>query len=224
MSKLTLISFPTCPYVQRAVIALKEKQVAFEVVYIDLADKPDWFLALSPLGKVPVLQVEREGRAPAVVFESAVILEYLEETVSGAPLHPQDPLERAQHRSWIEFGSQLLGDIWRLGAAKEAPDLNSARAAVLGKLTRLESVAAGPFFAGAAFSLVDAVYAPAFRQLDAIDSVAKTGLTADLPKMTAWRQALAARPSVAAAVPPDFAAQYLRRLRDNGAQVLKQAA
>lgn len=59
MNKLTLISFPTCPFVQRAVIALNEKGVDFDVIYIDLANKPEWFLEISPLGKVPVLKVER---------------------------------------------------------------------------------------------------------------------------------------------------------------------
>ncbi|MBC8845342.1 glutathione S-transferase N-terminal domain-containing protein, partial [Escherichia coli] len=69
---LTLISFTTCPYVQRAIIALKEKNVDFDVVYIDLANKPDWFLAISPLGKVPVLKVELPGETEAILFESSV--------------------------------------------------------------------------------------------------------------------------------------------------------
>src|SRR4030088_132591 len=72
---------------------------------IDLANKPDWFLAISPLGKTPVLQV---GDVP--IFESAVILEYLEKT-QPKPLHPADPLTRAEHRAWIEFGSTVLNDI-----------------------------------------------------------------------------------------------------------------
>ena len=72
---LKLISHKLCPYVQRAVIALTEKGVAFERVDIDLANKPEWFLGISPLGKTPVLLV---GDVP--IFESAVILEYLEET------------------------------------------------------------------------------------------------------------------------------------------------
>ena len=55
--KLTLISHKLCPYVQRAVIALTEKGVPFERIDIDLANKPDWFLKISPLGKVPVLRV-----------------------------------------------------------------------------------------------------------------------------------------------------------------------
>src|SRR5947208_9000539 len=103
--KLTLISHKLCPYVQRAVIALTEKGVPFERVDIDLANKPDWFVAISPLGKTPVLQVGDKA-----IFESAVILEYLEET-QPKPLHPADPRTRAEHRAWIEYGSAILNDI-----------------------------------------------------------------------------------------------------------------
>lgn len=77
--RLTLISHPLCPYVQRAAIALAEKQVPFQRIDIDLGNKPDWFLAISPLGKTPVLQVG-QGRRSTAIFESTVILEYLEET------------------------------------------------------------------------------------------------------------------------------------------------
>ena len=115
MTKLTLISHKLCPYVQRAVIALTEKGVPFERIDVDLANKPDWFLKVSPLGKTPVLLV-----GDTAIFESAVILEYLEDTQSP-PLHPADPLARAEHRAWIEFGSAILNDIAGLyGAADEA--------------------------------------------------------------------------------------------------------
>ena len=114
MSKLTLISHRLCPYVQRAVIALTEKSTRFERVDVDLANKPDWFKAISPLGKTPVLKVDNRA-----IFESAVILEYLEDT-QPHPLHPADPLRRAEHRSWIEFGSSILNDIWGLYAALDA--------------------------------------------------------------------------------------------------------
>lgn len=62
MAALKLISHKLCPYVQRAVIALLEKGVPFERIDIDLAHKPDWFLKISPLGKVPVLVVHRRRR------------------------------------------------------------------------------------------------------------------------------------------------------------------
>src|SRR3979490_1140794 len=105
VAPLKLISHKLCPYVQRAVIALAEKGVAFERIDIYLANKPDWFLAISPLGRTPVLQVGDKA-----IFESAGILEYLEET-RPTPLDPADPLTRAEHRAWIEAGSAVLSDI-----------------------------------------------------------------------------------------------------------------
>src|SRR5688500_17319199 len=84
--QLTLISHHLCPYVQRASIVLSEKGEAFDRRYVDLAAKPDWFLRISPLGKVPLLAVPRGG-ADAILFESTAICEYLEETLAGAPLH-----------------------------------------------------------------------------------------------------------------------------------------
>ncbi|TIV94175.1 MAG: glutathione S-transferase family protein, partial [Mesorhizobium sp.] len=95
--RLTLVSHHLCPYVQRAAIALAEKGVPLERVNVDLADKPEWFRAISPLGKVPLLRV-RHGHSEEVIFESAVILEFLEETEAN-PLHPADPLARARHRA-----------------------------------------------------------------------------------------------------------------------------
>jgi len=224
MSKLTLISSPTCPFVQRAVIALKEKHLEFDVVYVDLTDKPDWFLSISPLGKVPLLRVERDGEPPAIIFESAVILEYLEETTPGEKLHPVDPLHRAQHRAWIEFSSMMLGDLHRFSSATDEAALSVARAALIAKLKRLEStLTEGPYFAGAHFGLVDAAFAPAFRQIDVMDSVAPTGLLDGFPALEHWRRALAHRESVKAAVPEDYAERYLGRLRKLDAQVLKAA-
>lgn len=226
MTKLTLISFPLCPYVQRAIIALEEKGVAFDVVYIDLANKPDWFLNLSPLGKVPVLKVEREGREPAVVFESSVIVEYIEETAGGRHLHPADPLERATHRAWMEFASATLADLFRLTSAADAADLPHAREAVIAKLRRLEDTLApeGPFFAGGEFSYVDAAFAPAFRQIGVVNSVAETHLLDGLPRVTAWAKALAERPSVKAAVPEDYRERYIAWLEAKHAAVLKATA
>lgn len=225
MAKLTLISAPTCPFVQRAVIALKEKGQPFDVVYVDLQNRPDWFTALSPLGKVPVLKVERQGLPDAVVFESAVIVEYLEETAEGAKLHPADPLDRAQNRSWMEYGSTVLGDLFRLYAAKDEAELATARETLRARLARLEEVLGdGPFFNGAGFSIVDAVFAPAFRQIDTLGAVAEVDVLKGLPKVAAWSAALAARPSVIEAVPHDYAERFLARARSLGSHLLAVAA
>jgi glutathione S-transferase len=199
MTTLTLVSHHLCPYVQRAAIALEEKGVAFERINIDLANKPDWFLAISPLGKVPLLKV-----GDAVIFESAVILEYLEETQAN-PLHPADPLKRADHRAWIEFGSTILGDIWGFYTAADDAALWAKARTLTEKFARLEQrLGEGPYFDGVRFSLVDAAFAPVFRYFDAFDRIADFGMLTGKPKIDAWRQTLARRPSVARAVAADF--------------------
>lgn len=197
--KLKLISHKLCPYVQRAVISLTEKGVPFERIDIDLDNKPDWFLKISPLGKVPVLQV-----GDKVVFESAVILEYLEET-QPKPLHSKDPLTRAEHRAWMEFGSAVLADIWGLETATDEAAFNVKVKQATEKFARLETrLVAAPWFDGESFSLVDAVFAPVFRYFDTFDEIGDFGILADKPKISRWRKSLRERPSVVAAVSAEY--------------------
>jgi glutathione S-transferase len=199
METLTLVSHHLCPYVQRAAIALAEKGVAYERVTVDLANKPDWFKALSPLGKTPVLKV-----GETAIFESAVILEYLEETQPN-PLHPTYPLRRAAHRSLIEFGSAILNDIWAFYSAPDAAAFAAKRQQLTERFAWLERrLRADPWFDGAEFSLVDAVFAPVFRYFDAFDRIGSFGILADLPQVARWRRALGARASVKSAVAADY--------------------
>ena len=196
---LKLISHKLCPYVQRAVIALTEKGVAFERVDIDLGNKPDWFLKISPLGKTPVLLVGEN-----VIFESAVILEYLEET-QAYPLHPSDALRRAEHRAWVEFGSAVLGDIAGFYNAPDKAVLDAKAAALQQKFARLEArVEALPWFDGEKFSQVDAVFGPVFRYFDVFDEIADFGILAEKPNIERWRKALSNRASVRSAVGADY--------------------
>ena len=206
MSKLTLVSHHLCPYVQRAAIALNEKAIPFERLTIDLANKPDWFTAISPLGKVPLLKVEQPGQGEAVLFESAAICEFIEETQGGVPLHPVDAIERAQHRAWIEFGSSILSDIYAIETTPDAEKFERAHQALTTKFARLEAaLGAGPYFRGAQFSLVDAAFGPVFRYFDVFEEIADFGILSHKPKVAAWRSALAARPSVHTAVAADYA-------------------
>lgn len=200
-ARLKLISHRLCPYVQRAVIALTEKGVPYERIDIDLANKPDWFLAISPIGKTPVLLV-----GDVAIFESAVILEYLEET-QPKTLHPADPLRRAEHRAWIEFASAVLNDIAGFYAAPNEAVFKDKASQLGQRFARLEArVAASPWFDGENFSLVDAVFGPVFRYFDVFDEIADFGILAGKPKLGRWRNALAARPSVRAAVSADYPA------------------
>ncbi|MBR1269769.1 glutathione S-transferase family protein [Bradyrhizobium sp. AUGA SZCCT0222] len=222
-AKLTLISHKLCPYVQRAVIALNEKGVPFERVDIDLANKPDWFLKLSPLGKVPVLLV-RSDDGEVALFESNVICEYIEETQAGAKLHPQDALPRAQHRAWMEFGSTILSELWGLETTGDAAVFEAKRLAVAAKFARVEeTLGSGPFFAGEKFSLVDAVFAPIFRYFDVFDELIDLSIFAQTPKVRAWRMALATRESVRNAVGADYPQLLHAFLVRHNAHMLKLA-
>lgn len=197
---LTLISHRLCPYVQRAVIVLQEKGVPYERVDIDLANKPAWFLALSPLGKTPVLVVDGTP-----VFESAVICEYLDETFEPK-LHPDNPLERARHRAWIEFASATLNAVGTFYSASGQATYEAAATVLHQRFAELEkTLGSGPYFAGERFTLPDAAYAPVFRYLDVFDPVTGIDFMAGRPKVQAWRAALARRSSVRTAVGPDYA-------------------
>jgi glutathione S-transferase len=218
MSGLTLVSHHLCPYVQRAAIALAEKGVACERIDIDLAAKPDWFRAISPLGKVPLLRVARPGGGEAVLFESAVICEFIEETQAGPALHPSDAIERAEHRAWIELASSVLADIYAVETTPDAALFEAKRRVLAERFARVEQVLGarpgpGPFFAGRRFSLVDAAFGPVFRYFDVFDTIADLGVLAGKPRVATWRVALADRPSVRAAVAPDYP-ERLRRFLD----------
>lgn len=218
LPRFVLVSHHLCPYVQRAVIALLEKNVGFDRVNVDLANKPAWFTDISPLGKTPLLRVGDE-----VLFESSVICEYLED-VTPHPLHPHDPLTRAKHRAWMEFGSTLIGDIFAMQVATEESVFTRKRDDAVVKFRRVETILGnGPYFAGVDFCLVDAVFAPVFRYFDTFDTLLDMGMFHGLPAVTAWRSALHARPSVRDAVGVDYSDRLRAFLTAKNAYILRAA-
>jgi glutathione S-transferase len=216
-AKPELISFKLCPYVQRSVITLLEKGVDYDLTYIDLADPPQWFLDISPLGKVPALRVGDE-----VLFESAVINEYLDE-VNPPSMHPADPLHKAQNRAWIEFASTLIGDQYQLMVAADEAQYQKALGGMQKKLGQLQQrLDDGPYFNGEDFSLMDAAIAPVFMRLHLLDQWSPLeGLYDNTPKVAAWHEALLARPSVQASVVEEFAPElrhYIGKIGGYSAQ------
>jgi glutathione S-transferase len=160
-----------------------------------------------------------------VLFESNVICEYLEETQPGARLHAEDPLTRAEHRAWMEFGSAILGDLWGYETTQDAAVFEQKRLALVAKFERVEAaLGAGPYFAGERFSLVDAVFAPVFRYFELFDQISDSHVFDALPKVDAWRKALAARPSVRNAVVPEYPQHLMEFLKKHQSHLLTLAA
>jgi glutathione S-transferase len=202
--------------VQRAVIVLRAKSIPFDVTYIDLRNKPDWFLEISPHSKVPVLKVDEE-----ILFESNAIAEYLDE--AEAPrIHPEALIKRARNRAWTDFVPTFAGGLSGLYYAKttegQEQRLDTARR-VLDKLeTALgdERGNDGPFFNGPELSLVDAAYAPFLQRFLHVEQWLKSGLLDDYPLVSVWAGALIDSDLVKGSVPDDFFVEFEGNLKRRG--------
>lgn len=205
-----LVSFKLCPFVQRSVIVLLEKGAPYDITYIDLKAPPDWFKAISPFGKVPLLRV-----GDTVLFESAVIMEYLDE-VNPPSLHPADPLRKAHNRAWIEFSSSLFFCQFNMVMAKEKPACDNAEQELKEKLAQVEAQLIGPCFNGEQFNLIDAAFAPLFMRIAELERWKPQQLLAGLPKVTQWSQLLLSRPSIQNSVVSDFGQLYRDHIAATG--------
>ena len=192
---------------------MRAKAVEFDVTYVNLREKPDWFLKISPHGKVPVLEVDGQP-----LFESNAIAEFLDEMVPPR-LHPADAMKRARNRAWTDYTPTFSAALGGVIYAKTAEAVEAGKAKAREALGRLEEALGkergndGPYFNGPALSLVDAAYAPFLQRFAIVDGVLKTGLLSEFPHVAAWADALIASPVVSGAVPDNFAEEYRGNLK-----------
>ncbi|MCB1620703.1 MAG: glutathione S-transferase family protein [Thiothrix sp.] len=216
--RLELVSFKICPYVQRAVIALNEKGAEYTLTHLVPGEEPDWFKQVSPMGKVPVLLVDGTP-----VFESAVIMEYVDE-VYGPQLHPEDALQKALHRAWVEYCSSLLGAQYRMATARDREGFQAARTELEQGLQRVSDALPleVPYFSGARFALVDTAFAPLFMRL----AILKRDYGLEMvfsDRVQAWSDALLARKSVQTSVVDNFEDVFRMFLRNSGGYLAARA-
>jgi len=201
-----LVSFKTCPWVQRSAIVLREKNTEFEMRHIESDNRPDWFLAISPHKKVPVLRIDDK----LSLFESSAINEYLDETIEPR-LHPADPVERALNRAWTDYVPSFASAVTATAYADTDEDYNKAAAGIPVPFERLEKAlekGGGPFFNGAKYSLVDAAYAPFLQRYFFLDRIRKLGHIENYPRLKAWSDALMKRASTHSFPAAEFEAMY----------------
>ena len=218
MTKYLLVSFKTCPWVQRAAIVLREKRVPFEFRHIDPDNRPDWFIAISPHRKVPVLSIDDR----ISLFESNAIAEYLDETIAPQ-LHPRDPVARAVNRAWTDYVPTFASEVTRPGYAATELEYEAAAnriPAVFGRMERaLSARDSGPFFNGNSYSLVDAAYAPFLQRYFFLDRVRRIGHIESFPLLAAWAGALMARESTHSFREVELEALYRKGLKRRNAWV-----
>ena len=208
MAKYLLVSFKTCPWVQRAAIVLREKNIDFEFRHIDRDNRPDWFLAISPHRKVPVLRIDDK----VSLFESNAINEYLDETIAPR-LHPEDPVQRAINRAWTDFLPTFSEMVTGQAYADDEAEYKADIAKIPQAFEKLEGALKaqspqGPFFNGEKYSLVDAAYAPFLQRYYYLDRIKPLGIIEKFPRVKAWAEALLKRPSTHSFPEAEFEALY----------------
>lgn len=197
--KIKLISFTLCPYVQRAMIVLNEKNIPFDIEYIDLSAPPAEFYDISPLEKVPVLLVDEKP-----LFESMVICDYLDE-ISENSLYPENAFDKAQNRAWIEFSNEILNTTFSLLHETDSKKFNHLTETLVDRFEILEDeISDGDFFNGAKFAMIDAAYAPIFRYQQRIAMHKEHDVFEDAPNVKAWGDRLLQRESVIKSVPESY--------------------
>jgi glutathione S-transferase len=212
MAKYMLVSFKTCPWVQRSAIVFREKNTPFEFRHIEPDNRPDWFLAISPHKKVPALTVDDT----VSLFESNAINEYLDETIAPR-LHPEDPIARAGNRAWTDYVPTFASSVTGTAYAATEADYDKAAAKIPEAFDRLEKAlekqGSGPFFNGAKYSLVDAAYAPFLQRYFFLDRIKRVGLIEKYPRLKAWAEALMNRPSTHSFPAGEFEAMYRQNVK-----------
>lgn len=212
-----LVSHKLCPFVQRSVITLLHKKIDFTIEYISLERKPDWFLEISPLGKVPLLRIK-----DTVLFESSVINEYLDET-HGKPMLPTDPLEKAEHRAWIEFSSSINNIQFQLTQARREETFVKIEEDLNKKLAHLEKrIGNQGFFDGKEFSLVDSSFAPFLMRSKILADNTGVDTVSDYKKIQKWRENLLLLPEVKKSVVKDFEDLYMESIYERGGYLADQ--
>ena len=203
-----LVSFKACPFVQRVAITLQYKDIDYDIEYVDLGNPPEWFLAISPLNKVPLLIV-----GDTVIFESAVINEYIDEAYPPK-LHPEDLLIKAINRSWIEFCNNISLYTFQLSIKVSEDEFKDTLELMLNDFDLVESCLEDPpFFNGQQFSLVDSSYAPVFQRLYFLEQIYKPIITSKRhPKLVIWKDNLLSLEAVKHSAVEDIQSLYYKLL------------
>jgi len=201
---MKIVSFKICPFVQRVIGVLELKQVSFEVEFISLMDKPDWFLAASPNGQVPIL-IEPSG----VLFESGPISEYVDEAYGDFRLHPEDPFQRAQHRAWIELAASNYLVQCRTQRSTDNEDLQKNQQIFSTALQKIQAaLGGGPYFAGNNLSLVDTAWFVLLHRAHLIEQCTGFDFLSEFAEVKRWQQALLDVESLRRSAPQGFVEEF----------------
>lgn len=197
---MKIVSFKICPFVQRVTALLEAKAIDYEIEYISLKDKPQWFLDISPNGQVPIL-ITDNGEA---LFESDAIVEYIEEAYP--PLQADISLEeKARNRAWSYLASK---NYLVQCSAQRSPDKEvlAERSAKLAKpFDRIEKqLGETPYFGGDSIGMVDIAWLPLLHRASIVEQHSGYDFIGARPNLKRWQKTLLVDDLAEKSVAPDF--------------------
>jgi glutathione S-transferase len=218
--RFELISFPTCPFVQRAVIVLLEKNVPHQVRYVeDLDHPPKWFIKISPRERVPVLVVDGIS-----LFESQAICEFLDEVTPEPKLMPENAILRARDRAWFAYAAEdLIFPAYEFAYAAHENSVKEAREQLEEKVNRLNSEMKNREYLsgdGKRFGMADIAMASFLYRAAWFARHGWLDLLSAFPNIHAWAKRVLSRPSVQNSVPEDFDQRSLSSMKEQGSWIL----
>jgi stringent starvation protein A len=162
---MTLYSGTTCPFSQRCRNVLFEKGMDFQIVDVDLHNKPEDLAVMNPYNQVPVL-AERD----LILYESNIINEYIDDRFPHPQLMPADPVMRARARLFLfRFEHEMFSHVETLEKGNQR-NTDRARASVRDSLTQIAPVfAKQKYMLGEDFSMLDVAIVPLLWRLDYYD-------------------------------------------------------
>ncbi len=194
------------PFTHRVLIMCHEKNIPYKLTTVNTYQKPDWFLAIAPLGQVPVMRIDE-----TVIFDSRAIWEYLELTFKPHLL-PTDPILCAKHRSWIAFADELAQEIAQFVKQKKILIRDLWRLNAL--LNILDTHLKGPFFFGETLSLVDITLISHLLWLDALEQrVLPCAMIYKFPKLVTWLNTMKSRDSLSKTMGPNYSDHFIALLK-----------
>jgi len=197
MKKMKLFSADVCPYAHRSRLVLLEKKIEFDLIEIDIKKKPDFFLAISPYGKVPVL--DDHG---SIIYESSIINEYIDEKYNKSPLLPKDPYSKALARIWIDYGNNNFNKaLYNLLFEKDKAKQSDLKLVLENICIFIENeafgkVSKGEYWIGDQVTLVDLSFYPFFERICMVEAYRNFRIPEMCFKLKNWIEIMSKKLSV----------------------------
>ncbi|XP_070818811.1 glutathione S-transferase omega-1-like [Chaetodon trifascialis] len=192
---IRLYSMRFCPFAQRTRLVLNAKGIKYDIININLKDKPDWFLERNPLGLVPTL----ETTAGEVIYESPITCEYLDEVYPEKKLLPSSPYGKAQQKMMLEHFSKIIPYFYKIPMGRtRGQDVSGLEGELKQKFAKFNEDLVKKktkFFGGDSITMIDYMMWPWFERLEINDL---QHFLDDTPELKKWKELMSEDPAVKA--------------------------